>query len=67
MIISKKHAVVLHKPIAFLLTGFLLTPAASLLAATQAGSADKAGKEDTLAPGLCHFSLDVGQRYRLGD
>jgi osmotically-inducible protein OsmY len=49
MITSKKHAVVPHKPIAFLLTGFLLTPAASLSAATQAGLAEKAGKEDRLA------------------
>lgn len=49
MIITKKHAVVLHKPIAFLVAGFLLTPAASLSAATQAGSAEKAGKEDRLA------------------
>ena len=49
MIINNKHAVVMHKPIAILLTGFLLTPAASLSGATQSSSVDKAGKEERLA------------------
>jgi osmotically-inducible protein OsmY len=49
MIIYNNHAVVMHKPVAFLLAGFLLSPAASLLAATQSASAEKAGKEERLA------------------
>ena len=46
---NNKLGVVMHKPIALLLTGFLLTPAASLSGATQSSSADKAGKEERLA------------------
>ena len=47
--IINKHADVMHKPIAFLLSGFLLIPAASLSAATQSSSADKPGNEEKLA------------------
>jgi hypothetical protein len=44
-----KHAATMQKPIAFVLGGLLLTPAESLLAATQSPSANKVEKEDTLA------------------
>ena len=50
-IVEKSHAATMQKPIALVLSGLLLAPAGSLLAATQSPSADKIEKEDRLASG----------------